>query len=422
MHTRRFDTLVRLLCALACSLTAALAHAAPARVLVVFGKNVSGEARQALEAALAEAERVDASEYERLARAQGLLPHSDAALERVAPRMQAQLIVVAHKSGAKLVLTYRAGATGQVLRKDSLPERRRGPAAKRFRARVAASVRESLAPLAADSGSTAPPVEPEPLQEPQVEEPAQPEPEPEPEPVLPEQPESEQAPPPARFQVELSSGIAAAQRQATIPTRLGVHELDTGLFTGVALGLGLTATVSDRVLVRASADYRTSLGLRGSEQQRETAMSTPLRSHSVGFGIAPGYRFAAANGVSVLVHLGWYFRGLRPIAQLALPEISWHAAVIRPEVHVPLLDGVLTLRLAPELLLIAGLYTTLPDESGLAHSGTGFGGEASLDVRLAAPLALRVEYRESHASFRSAWAGDLSDVERFAALRVVLIY
>ena len=142
----------------------------------------------------------------------------------------------------------------------------------------------------------------------------------------------------------------------------------------------------------------------------------------MGFGVAPGYRFGAANSVSVLLHVGWYFRGLRPIAQLALPEVSWHAAVFRPELHMPLADGVVTLRLAPELLIITGLYTTLPDESGLAHTGMGYGGEASIDVRLAAPIALRLEYRESHATFRTAWAQSLSDVERFGALRVVLTY
>lgn len=422
MHTRRFDQIVRMLCMLSV-LAAGVAHAAPARVLVVFGRNVSGDAREAVESAVAaDAEAVDAREYERLAREKGLLPHSDAALERVAPRVQAQLIIAAHKSGAKLVLTYRDGATGEVLRKDSVPERRRGPAAARFQARVSASIRRSLKAVAAGGGS-APALEPEPDQELPEDAPwqptaadddAAPESEPDDELAKPEQGE--------RFQFELSGGFGAATRGATLPTRLGVHQLDTGLFASVALGLSMTAPISSQFLVRASADYRTSLGLQGTEMQRATEMSTPLRSHALGFGVAPGYRFGAANSVSVLLHVGWYFRGLRPIAQLALPEVSWHAAVFRPELHMPLADGVVTLRLAPELLIITGLYTTLPDESGLAHTGMGYGGEASIDVRLAAPIALRLEYRESHATFRTAWAQSLSDVERFGALRVVLTY
>jgi len=201
-----------------------------------------------------------------------------------------------------------------------------------------------------------------------------------------------------------------------------VHELDTGLFPAISLGLRMTAPVGSHFLVRASADYRTSLGLQGTEMQRTTEMSTPLRSHALGFGSAPGYRFGAADSVSLHVHVGWYFRGLRPIAQLALPEVAWHGAVFRPELEIPFADGAVTLRLAPELTIIAGLYTTLPDESGLAHTGLAFGGEASLDVRLATPIALRVEYRESHATFRTAWAQNLTDIERFATLRVVLRY
>jgi len=415
-----------MLCALACVLVGAVAHAAPARVLVVFGKNVSEQAREAVEAAVAaQAELVAAAEYERLARQKGLLAHSDAALSRVAPSMNAELIVVVSKSGGKLALTYRDGASGEVLRKDTVPDRHHGAAAARFRARVTASVRKALGSVAAASGGAAP-VEPEPVAPELVEpEPIQPESASEPEPVPEPEPEPEATPPaPAgpAFIFELSAGPGAATRQATLPTRVGVHDLDTGLFPGLALGLRITAPVGSQFLVRASADYRTSLGLQGKEMQRATEMSTPLRAHSVGFGIAPGYRFAAADSVSVLLHVGWYFRGLRPIAQLALPEVSWHGAVFRPELELPIADGVVTLRFAPELVIIAGLYTTLPDDSGLAHTGLGIGGEASLEVRLAAALALRLDYRESHATFRTAWAQNLSDVERFAAIRVVLRY
>ncbi|HTU61528.1 MAG TPA: hypothetical protein VMF89_23900, partial [Polyangiales bacterium] len=419
---------VRWACVLACALAllgGAVAHAAPTRVLLVFGKNVSDEARQAVESAVsADAEAVDAREYERAAREKGLLPQSDATLERVAPRQNAQLIIVATKAGGKLALTYRDGSTGEVMRKDSVPERHRGAAAARVQARVGASVRKSLRGVAATSGSALS-VEPEPIEDsPDDETGAGSEdsitPEPEPEPEL----EDDEAPADSaqRFIFELSAGLGGAMRQATLPTRLGVNELDTGMFTGIALGLRMTAPVGSQFLVRASADYRTSLGLRGKEMQRATEMSTELRSHSLGFGIAPGYRFGAADSVRLLMHVGWYFRGLRPIAQLALPEVSWHAAVFRPELEIPFADGAVTLRLAPELLIIAGLYTTLPDESGLAHTGLGFGGEASLDVRLATPIALRVEYRESHATFRTAWAQNLSDVERFATIGVVLIY
>lgn len=426
---RRSENIVRWLCTLACLLVAVVVQAAPARVLVLFGKNVSDEAREAVEAAVAaDAEAVDAREYERLAREKGLLPHSDAAVERVAPRVGAQLIVVVTKSGGKLALTYRDGASGEVLRKDSVPERHRGAAGARFASKVSASVRKAVRSVAAGGGVAA--AEPEPVQDVQDDsellpggvERAEDADAAEPEPDAEVEEDEAQPTSSGRFVFELSAGLGGAMRQVTLPTRLGVHDLDTGMFPGVALGLGMTAPVGERFLVRASADYRTSLGLQGKEMQRATEMSTPLRSHSVGFGVAPGFRFGAAESVSVLLHVGWYFRGLRPIAQLALPEVSWHGAVFRPEVYIPLVDGVVTLRLAPELVIIAGLYTTLPDESGLAHTGMGYGGEASLDVRIAAPVALRLDYRESHAVFRTAWAQNLSDIERFVTLRVVLTY
>jgi hypothetical protein len=43
-------------------------------------------------------------------------------------------------------------------------------------------------------------------------------------------------------------------------------------------------------------------------------------------------------------------------------------------------------------------------------------------VAVAEPVSLRLEYRESHVSLGTAWARKLTDVERFAALRVVLRY
>jgi hypothetical protein len=344
--------------------------------------------------------------------------------------VQAQLIIVAHKASGKLELIYRDGTTGEVLRTDSVPERRRGTAATRFRARVTESVQKALAlqsAAAAQSGSEAPALTaadapPEDDNAAALAESEQ-EPEAEIEPAVQAAEDAEEpARPSERFVFEVSAGLGGALQKSALPTRLGVHELDSGLFSGVALGMRLTAPLGSGVFLRAAVDYRTSLGLQGTEQQRETTMSTPLRSHAVGFGIAPGYRFGAADSLSVLLHLGWYFRGLRPIAQLALPELSWHAAVIRPELSLPLADGAVTVRLAPELLVIAGLHTTLPDASGIGHSGMGYGGEASVDIRLAEPVALRIEYRESHAVVRTAWAQNLTDLERFAALRVILQY
>jgi hypothetical protein len=338
------------------------------------------------------------------------------------------LIVVATKAGNKLHLQYRDGQSGEVLEKDTVPASHRGAAAAKTKARVQRSVNKLLASLG--SQSRAPRVAAQPIAEvpdDSTEEGPQPRAasndDQSGEDLLAESEAvaDEQVTDAEPFLFELSAGIGGATRDSALPTRLGEHQLNTGLFPGVSVGLRFGGMLGPNALLTASADYRTSLGLQGAESQRATDMSTPLRSHGVGFGIEPGYRFGAAGSVSLIVHLGWYFRGLRPIAQLALPEMSWHAAVVRPELHIPFSSAV-TLRLAPELLVVAGLETTLPDESGIAHTGMGFGAEASLDVRLAAPVSLRVEYRESHVSLGTAWSHSLTDVERFGALRVVLRY
>jgi hypothetical protein len=224
------------------------------------------------------------------------------------------------------------------------------------------------------------------------------------------------------LRVELSAGLGGAMRQSALPTRLGVHELSTGLHPGVSLGLAATGALGTHFMLRASVDYRSSLGLHGVETQGVASLDTPLRSHGVGFGLAPGYRFGDANSVSLHVHVGWYFRGLRPVAQLALPNFSWHGAVLRPELYVPFGDGVVTLRLAPELLFIAGSETSLEDATGIARTGMGFGAEVSLDVRVAEPVRVRIEFREAHVSMSTAWAQSVSDVERFGAVRLVLAY
>jgi hypothetical protein len=418
--------------------TGTVLAAGNARVLLVVGRGVSDDAQQALSSAIAsDAEAIDPSEYQRLARAKGLLATCDAALQRVAPSVRPDLIVVATKAGNRLHLEYRDGTSGDVLDTDSLPAGHRSGALAKLRERVkqrvhkllGASSYSSTQPPAAEpiaelpelpaAGATQPPIAPADADADDAEAGAEPRDDDDHDEAVDVEAQADASA--ETFLFELSAGVAGATRDSELPTRLGEHQLNTGLFPGAAIGLRLGGMLGPHALLRASADYRTSLGLQGVESQRATEMSTPLRSHGVGFGIEPGYRFGAARSLSLIVHLGWYFRGLRPIAPLALPEMSWHAAVIRPELHIPVSSSI-SLRLAPELLVVAGLETSLPDASGIAHTGVGFGGELSLDVRLTTLVGLRIEYRESHVALGTAWARSLSDVERFGALRVVLRY
>lgn len=422
-----------------------------ARVLLVADRGVGAGAQAALGSAIAaDAELLDSREYNRMTRSRGLTAASPRALKTIAPDLHADLIVVAKKSGSKLLVAYHDGRTGELLRKERFAaSARRGAAAKRLQARLSDSVRSMLASLGRGRDSGPGPTPPIGRAEPEAE--LDPEPPADLEPVSPaaaerdepeafstdaalpedayenddqaeDEPVEEEEPEQHAMFFEVSAGVGGAMRDSALPTRLGVRDLSTGLFPGASLGLRIGMPLGSHWLLYASADYRTSLGLRGVESQAETEMKTPLRSHGVGFGVSPGYRFGDENSASLHVHFGYYFRGLRPVAQLALPNISWHAAVIRPELYIPISEGAVTLRLAPELLLVAGLHTSLVDESGLARTGTGLGAEASVDVRVAEPVLVRIEYRESHVSLNTAWALRFTDVDRFGAVRVVLRY
>jgi hypothetical protein len=285
-----------------CLLSAVRAQAAShARVLLVAGKGVSADAQAALGSAIAaDAQLLDAREYNKLARSEGLLPTSERALERVAPELQPDLIVVVQKSGSKLALIYRDGSTGEVLRKETVAKPpRRGPKAARAREQLASSVRNALASLAPKRAADAPAVVAKQPQAPMRE----PEPEPEPEPEAfaeaePEAPARERASMSSEpmsseptqddesalapdadesgqgetlaangLRVELSAGLGGAMRQSALPTRLGVHELSTGLHPGVSLGLAATGALGAHFVLRATVDYRSSLGLHGVETQ-----------------------------------------------------------------------------------------------------------------------------------------------------------
>ena len=95
--------------------------------------------------------------------------------------------------------------------------------------------------------------------------------------------------------------------------------------------------------------------------------------------------------------------------------------MLRPELRVPIGGGVLSLRLAPELIMVLTHDTTLPGNvAGLSSVGIGFGGELSLDLRLSSAFLLGVEYRESHVSVASGWGTSFLDVERYATGRITI--
>ena len=406
---------------------------AQTRVLVVAGKGVSADAQRAVNDAVEEvAELVAAREYLALTRARRQQPTSDVALRELAPKLRTDLIVVMRRQHGKLVLSYREGKSGVVVGEDRFAMPRRGKKDPKLQSALTTALRAALAgeappaapPTAAeeqpeDEGEPQPTAEaPEPSPPSAPESPAAFEPEPEP------QPEPHQAGPmPERLRVSLSVGAGAAVRNSDLPTREGTRNLATGLYPGLALSISAHGMLGTHFRLSATADYRTSVGLSGVEMPPlDTQRETSLRAHSLGFGLAPGYRFGAADSVVLQLFLGWMFQGLRPVVDLSFPAVSWHGAVVRPELIIPFGDGDVTLRIAPELVAVAGIYTTLTGRTGLAQAGLAFGAELALELRLTTWLRLGLEFRESHMSLGTAWGADLTEVTRFGSARLIVQY
>jgi hypothetical protein len=120
------------------------------------------------------------------------------------------------------------------------------------------------------------------------------------------------------------------------------------------------------------------------------------------------------------VFLGWMSRSLASPAAV-LTGANLHGAVVRPELNIPLADGLLIVRLAPELIVVVGSNVTASGSvTSLSKLGLGLGGEVSLDLRLAKPLYLGLAYRESRVRVSSAGVTQLFDLEMYVLARATL--
>lgn len=415
---------------------------AQTRVLVISGKGVSADALHAVDDAVAEvAQPLEPRDYLSAARARKLQPTSDTALRELAPKQHANLIVVVRRLHGKLVLSYRDGKSGALVGEDRFALPRRGKKDARLHALLTDAVKAALAGEAPVATSPPPSAAEEETETGEPESSLAPPPraavthaapraEPQPEPELAPGEEPDHAPEPRpsersaeRMHVGVALGGGFGLRDLTLPTREGTRSLSTGAYPGLALSVSAHGMIGGHFRLAAAADYRTSVGLSGIETppldgQRQTSM----RSHALALGLAPGYRFGATESVVLQLFVGWMFQGLRSVADLSFPTISWHGAVLRPELVIPFADGAVSLRLAPELVAVAGIYTTLTGRTGLAHAGMGFSAEVSLDVRLAPFIALGIDYRESHVALGTSWGASFTDVLRFGSARLILRY
>lgn len=222
----------------------------------------------------------------------------------------------------------------------------------------------------------------------------------------------------------LGFGAGVSGRSVRLPTQLGERRLDTGLGPGLDLSLSGEAPLGSHWLLGALFRYQTSLGLQGKQTPPAgTSQQSSLRTHHVELGLTPGVRFGrSASSASLRLFAGWAVRGLRAVVDVGLPPYTLHGPVLRPELRIPIAGGAVTARLAPELLVIAGVTGELRHLGSTASAGLGIGGEAALDIRLTENVDLVLSYRESRATIATSWSADFLDNERFATARVVLHY
>jgi hypothetical protein len=172
-----------------------------------------------------------------------------------------------------------------------------------------------------------------------------------------------------------------------------------------------------------AARYQTSLGLQAEETPAGgVSKTTSLRSHHVQVGIVPGLRFAeSADAVTLDLLLGWEVRGLRAVVKLSTPGFTLHGPLLRAELAIPI-ARLFELRLAPELVYIAGVTQELRELGKFRGGGFGLGGELTLGVSATRWLGFELGYRESHISAPSFFSQAFSDRERFVTLRSILEY
>ena len=229
--------------------------------------------------------------------------------------------------------------------------------------------------------------------------------------------------------LEASVGVGPGLHSLRVPTPSvagDFGEIDTGLAPAASLAAAAQLGLG-QWLLRAEAQYRTFFAGPPYQTQPETmngvmrkSIISPLTSHSFIMGASPGYRFGGRDSVAVMMLMGWTYRSLRA-SNATLPGASLRGFVLRPALHIPFGDGVFSLKIAPELIVVQSSETNalgfMPIE---ASGGVGWGVEATVDVRLAKLLGAGLQYRRSRVSATRSAGEPAIDQEWYVAVQAVL--
>ena len=223
----------------------------------------------------------------------------------------------------------------------------------------------------------------------------------------------------------LAAAGGATQRAIDFESTTGPYRLDTDWVPALGVKLKL-ATVVDPLLLALSVHYETSLnavGAQYSPNPDSVPASTPIRSHRFEGGVTAGVRFGERDrGVLLSLFAGYGLRALGSVADLLVPRFTLHGPLLRLELKLPLVAGLLWLRLAPEAQLLPFMTEKLTEVAATDGHGYAIGGEASLGLSLWERYALRLEYREAHAIANSPERDEFTDVERYLLLEARLLF
>lgn len=415
------------------------ASAQSEKILVVSGSGVPGKLEEDVTEALDSVGSVMSSAgYTGNLRARKQAPDSEEALTKLAPQMGATLIVVLELSRNKLELAFRNGRTGRVIDEESVPARGKrpklAPPARRKIASAAKRAMEKVGPGSSSSPAversypqettsarapsrpaastrTLAPSRPAPVEE-DAEEAEESSEEPsEDSAAAGEQPHAGAD---AGIAFLLNVGGGVGSRSNLVPTRSGGTGIETSFAPALDVNAFLHFPLGEKLFARLGGSYRTLFALSTPYFDRAgLPAQSSLSSHSFLGGASVGAYTNGPESLAWQVFLGWAYRGLSA-AEPSLPSSSIQGPALRPELLIPIANGVITLRIAPELILVVGASSKVPQNvPGLASVGFAYGGEATFDVRISTVVGLGLQFRESRALISSDWGTSAQENERY---------
>jgi hypothetical protein len=225
----------------------------------------------------------------------------------------------------------------------------------------------------------------------------------------------------------LQAGAGVTQRSISMPSEQGRIRLASSI--APAIDVRAAARLEfEPWFVRLRAGYQSSLGLHADDRLRLAVAgqaSSAVRSHRFEGGVAPGIWLSGRPGSAALsLYLGYGLRAFSSVAPLVLPRFTLQGPLIRLELELPLIAQRLWFQLAPEVHIISAYSSDLSRAAHVFGPGVAFGGEAGLVLRLLPRVAIKLSYRESHASVAAnslAYAG-FEDSERYLLSDVLVTY